>query len=71
MELVSDKEFDIIQQFKKKRDALAHWDGLFFPNYSEAQKHELSTWHVPQLMLHTICTIEHSSCGVQCSMWKN
>jgi hypothetical protein len=42
MELLSDRELTIIQQFKKKRDGLAHRDGLFFPNYNEAQKTELT-----------------------------
>jgi hypothetical protein len=41
MELVSDKEFGVIQQFKRTRDSLAHRDGLFFPNYTEAQKTKL------------------------------
>jgi hypothetical protein len=41
MELVSGKEFGVIQQFKRKRDNLAHRDGLFFPNYSEEEKGEL------------------------------
>ena|SRR2546425_9439034 len=42
MELLPDREFSVLQQFKKKRDGLAHWDGLFFPNYTEAQKSELT-----------------------------
>jgi hypothetical protein len=42
MELLSDREFTVIQQFKKKRDGLAHRDGLFFPNYNEAQKNDLT-----------------------------
>ncbi len=42
MELLSDTEFNTIQQFKKKRDGLAHRDGLFFPNYNEAEKNKLT-----------------------------
>jgi len=42
MELLYDTEFDVIQQFKTKRDGLFHQDGLFFPNYTEAEKHELT-----------------------------
>jgi hypothetical protein len=42
MELLSDTEFNIIQQFKKKRDGLAHRDRLFFPNYNEAEKNKLT-----------------------------
>src|SRR5207244_11206605 len=42
MELLSDTEFDVIQQFKTKRDGLFHQDGLFFPNYPEAVKRTLT-----------------------------
>ena len=41
MELLSDPEFEAVQQFKRKRDSLFHRDGLFFPNYSESQKSQL------------------------------
>jgi len=42
IELVSDNEFSVIQQFKRKRDGLAHRDGLFFPNYSQEAKRTLT-----------------------------
>ncbi len=42
MGLLSDDDFNIIQEFKEERNSLFHMGGLFFPNYSEEQKSRLT-----------------------------